>query len=349
MRVELKGVHSATKRLAGGRKVTYYYAWKGGPRVLSEPGTDAFVAEVLSHRTARPEPDSGTIAALIADFKASGEFNALSSDSKDEYRTYLDLIGQRFGDAPLGVFEKRQTRKRIKAWRDTMKDTPRKADYALQTMIRLLYYGVDQGDLTNNVAARIKRIYSADRSDIIWEADELARLCARQHKAFCAAVDIACMTGLRRADLVRITWSADKGSHLEWTTQKTGAPVLIPILPQLRAVLDSLPRTAVTILTNSKGRPWKPSGLDTAIQRARDKAGIKGKTLHDMRGTAVTFLCLGGLSDEEVGEIVGWDPKDVARIRRRYVNGERIMRATVERLANKNFKPAHKPHQRKGG
>ena len=32
MRVNLKGIASATKVLASGEKVTYYYAWRGGPR-----------------------------------------------------------------------------------------------------------------------------------------------------------------------------------------------------------------------------------------------------------------------------------------------------------------------------
>ena len=36
MRVHLKGVASATKRLADGRKVTYYYAWRGGPKLEGE-------------------------------------------------------------------------------------------------------------------------------------------------------------------------------------------------------------------------------------------------------------------------------------------------------------------------
>ena len=33
MRVNLKGINRITKRLADGSSVTYYYAWKGGPRL----------------------------------------------------------------------------------------------------------------------------------------------------------------------------------------------------------------------------------------------------------------------------------------------------------------------------
>ena len=43
MRVSLKGIASATKILASGEKVTYYYAWRGGPKILGAPGSPEFL------------------------------------------------------------------------------------------------------------------------------------------------------------------------------------------------------------------------------------------------------------------------------------------------------------------
>jgi hypothetical protein len=37
MRVRLKGVNRNSKVLADGRRVTYYYAWKGGPPLRGSP------------------------------------------------------------------------------------------------------------------------------------------------------------------------------------------------------------------------------------------------------------------------------------------------------------------------
>jgi hypothetical protein len=55
MRVVLKGIDSATKRLADGSTRTYYYAWRGGPRLEGEPGTPDFVASYRGcRRAARP-------------------------------------------------------------------------------------------------------------------------------------------------------------------------------------------------------------------------------------------------------------------------------------------------------
>jgi len=39
MRVRLRGINSYTAKLADGTTKTYWYAWKGGPRLLGEPGT----------------------------------------------------------------------------------------------------------------------------------------------------------------------------------------------------------------------------------------------------------------------------------------------------------------------
>jgi len=52
MRVDLSGIASATKKLASGEKVTYYYAWRGGPRLKGELGSPEFVSSYeQAHRT----------------------------------------------------------------------------------------------------------------------------------------------------------------------------------------------------------------------------------------------------------------------------------------------------------
>ena len=44
MRVHLKGINNHTAKLADGTTKTYWYAWKGGPRLRGEPGTPEFIA-----------------------------------------------------------------------------------------------------------------------------------------------------------------------------------------------------------------------------------------------------------------------------------------------------------------
>jgi hypothetical protein len=50
MRVNLKGVHRVRKKLATGLYATYYYAWRGGPRIEAKFGPPEFhPAYVAAH------------------------------------------------------------------------------------------------------------------------------------------------------------------------------------------------------------------------------------------------------------------------------------------------------------
>lgn len=54
--------------------------------------------------------------------------------------------------------------------------------------------------------------------------------------------------------------------------------------------------------------------------------------LHDLRGTFTTRCMIAGLTDQEIADIVGWNTKDVASIRIRYVDQARVVVAIAERL-----------------
>src|SRR4051812_47240827 len=89
MRVELKGIASATKRLASGRKIKYYYAWRGGPKLDGVPGTPEFVASYNAAVATRRVVPRTTLASLITLFKSSTEFTTDIAE-----RTKLDYLKQ---------------------------------------------------------------------------------------------------------------------------------------------------------------------------------------------------------------------------------------------------------------
>jgi integrase len=82
---------------------------------------------------------------------------------------------------------------------------------------------------------------------------------------------------------------------------------IVPLYSALRDTLDRIPKRATTILTNSKGRPWKANGFGIAFNRAKKKAGMADADLHfhDLRGTAATKFYLANLSKREIAEILG--------------------------------------------
>jgi hypothetical protein len=55
MRVLLKGIHAVTAK-----GVRYHYAWRGGPRLVGEPGSPEFIASYTAAHQNRREPDRST-------------------------------------------------------------------------------------------------------------------------------------------------------------------------------------------------------------------------------------------------------------------------------------------------
>ena len=75
--VDLKGVAKVT---AKGR--TYYYAWRGGPRLRGSPGSPEFITSYQeAHANARA-PDLARFHSLILLYKTSQEFRGLAVSTK---------------------------------------------------------------------------------------------------------------------------------------------------------------------------------------------------------------------------------------------------------------------------
>jgi hypothetical protein len=71
---------------------------------------------------------------------------------------------------------------------------------------------------------------------------------------------------------------------------------------------------SLLLLNSSRGRPWTEGGFRSSFFKLRDKVGLKGRTFHDLRGTAVTRLALAGCSMPEIGIFTGLAPDDVQQI-----------------------------------
>jgi len=76
--MRLKGIHTVKSKTGQ----TYYYAWRGGPRLRGQPGSADFTASYNEAVKLRETPSDGTLFSLIAGFKASTEFASLAPRTK---------------------------------------------------------------------------------------------------------------------------------------------------------------------------------------------------------------------------------------------------------------------------
>lgn len=326
----------------------YFYAWrgKGAPRLLCEPGTPAFIEEYAAALATRKQGDKTLLSGLVARYKASDDYLNLSDKTRESWLPWLDRIQIHFGELRLLQFDRSQMTPVIRKWRDGFKATPRSADMALQVFSRLLTFGQEEGRLSINVVTKIPRIYSVDRSGIIWTDDDLAELEKFAGKEVMWAARLAIFTGLRQGDLLRLSWSHVSEHAIEVRTRKTGTTALIPMHAELKTLLAAIPRRSPVILTNSDKRPWR-GGFGSSWNKAITKAGID-KHFHDLRGTAATKLYLADLTIREIAQIMGWSERQVEAIIDRYVKRDELLKDRIRRMdanakGTETAKPAAKP------
>ncbi len=319
VKVELRGI---AKTKAKGR--TYYYAWRGGPRLRGEPGSPEFHLSYNEAIESRRTPEPGRLRSLVVLYRASPDYAKLAESTRQQWSPWLDRISDYFGGLRIAQFDRpEKIRPAIRRWRSQWTDKPRTADYALQVLSRVLAHGVEEGSIAGNPCEGIKRLYSGDRSEIIWthtDIDILKKTCVPE---IAHAVDLASHTGLRLGDLLRLSWSHVSEDVITLVSGKSRGrrEAIIPLYDDLREVLARIPKRATTVLTNSKGRPWTPDGFGSSFNRAKIDAGVNDRDLHfhDLRGTAATRFYIAGLSIRVIAEILAWSEDQVERIIRRYV------------------------------
>lgn len=346
--IDLKGLHRVQSH---GR--TYYYAWRGGPRLPGEPGTPEFVEALHNAHQARKQGDKSRLEGLCAAYRASDEWRELSVKTRANWSPWLDRIQATFGELRIAQFDRPEIRPVIRKWRDKYRNTARAADMALQVFSRLLSYGVAEGKLQVNACAGIPRLYRNDRAAVIWTDEDLAALAKHASAPVMRAARLAVMTGLRQGDLLRLAWSHVKPNSIEIATGKSSKrkTTLIPMHDALRDLLDEIRAetakeararlaaaggrigpAAATVLTNSDGLPWR-TGFGSSWQKAIAKAGID-KHFHDLRGTAATQLYLADFSIREIAEVMTWSEDQVTNLVNMYVKRDELLRDRIRRLNN---------------
>ncbi|QSR15651.1 tyrosine-type recombinase/integrase [Novosphingobium sp. KA1] len=323
MRVRIKGLHKVNAKLASGKRVTYYYAWRGGPRLEGEPGSPEFMSNYNAAIARQRNRNEDLLISVLDRFEESSEFAALAERTRKDYRRQLIVIEREFADFPIAALEDRRTRGEFLAWRERLAvKSRRQADYAFAVLARTMSWAYNRGIVPLNPCERPGRLYKASRSENVWsDADEQAFYAAApQHLHL--ALTLALWTGQRQGDLLHLKWAAFDGKTIRLRQRKTKVSIAVPTGAPLRQALErtraryaaegkSLPDT---ILATERGTQWTESGFRASWRKACIKAGISGLTFHDLRGTAVTRLAIAGATVPEIAAITGHSLKEVGTI-----------------------------------
>ncbi|MDE2112765.1 MAG: tyrosine-type recombinase/integrase [Alphaproteobacteria bacterium] len=329
VKVDLKGLY--TVRMP---KRTYYYAWRGGPRILAPYGTPEFHAEFME--AARPTDigDKTRFKAWVTLYKSSPEWRELAETTRRVWEPWLDAVKEHFGELRMRQFDRPIIRQHIRRWRDKWRDRPRAADTAKQVLSRVLSFAAADGAIARNPCTNIPNLYHGDRSNIIWLPEDLDHLAKSASKEVMYAARLASLTGLRQGDLLGLSWTEVGANSIERKTGKSRGrkAALIPLYADLRALLSAIPKRSPIILTNHHGKPWK--GFGSSWAKAMKDAWPDGRDLnfHDLRGTAATNFFRADFSIREIAEIMAWSEDKVERLIDRYVKRDELLKDRVRRM-----------------
>ena len=315
---------------------------------------------IADAQIARSVPrDAGMLPSLIRAWRASPEWNALAKSTRDTCGSQLNAIEAKWPLTTISVWDDPRMVRKVVAWRDGRAKTPRAADLGVMVLRELLDFARLRAEVTINVARDIPTIYrGGNRAEIVWTQSDIERFEAmalrEKRPQLIDGIRLAALTGLRRQDLVTLTWAHIEEFALVKKALKSSRRkrrfATLPRIPALNALLDALRGRerkdgVETVLVTSFGRPWSADGFGGSFNRIRDLADIvhvdqetgerKKKHLHDVRGTFATHLIMAGLTDQEVAEAMAWSPEQVSTIRRVYVDQARVVVALGKRIGSK--------------
>ena len=119
-----------------------------------------------------------------------------------------------FGDLPIAALDDPRVRREFLDWREKVARTSgeREADNRLSAVSAMLTWAVERGHISANHLRGFKRLYHADRSEIIWLPEHVAAFMKVAPLEMQRALILALHTGQRQGDLLRLPWSAYDGS-----------------------------------------------------------------------------------------------------------------------------------------
>ncbi|MGZ9115511.1 MAG: tyrosine-type recombinase/integrase, partial [Methylocystis sp.] len=101
-------------------------------------------------------------------------------------------------------------------------------------------------------------------------------------------------------------WQHVSDGVISLRQSKTGALVTLPIVQELHAALDLLPRDRLTFIATAGGRPLGAASLGNEFREWLRKAGLpENLSLHGLRKAAARRLAEAGCSAHEIAAVTG--------------------------------------------
>ena len=312
-------------------------AWRGG-------GTDGDAVEIPA-APAGPYVESGTLDALIAEYKLSRFWRDLKPSTQRRYRQELKILSEWAGSERLEEITAGDIQTLYEA---LYEKTPRKARGAVAMASVVFEYARRSDKIAVNPAAKAGVKYQP-KVPLPWPREAVAHFVATAdmlgRHSIGTAVALNEWFGQRKADLLTLSRKIYRDGGFHFQQGKTGAQVVLPLdqVPHLVERLEveyarqterGLAATAI-LIDEATGRPYNSSTFDhvfAEIRAAAAEAMPKVAVPFDpakrepftalwfsrLRHTAVLRLAEAGCSTLEIATVTGHSPATVDKIMKHY-------------------------------
>jgi integrase len=269
---------------------------------------------------------SGSFDALCVAYYRSSDFVNLKASTQKNRRSIIERFRADHGTKPI----RELTRAHVKQLFDAKSATPAAANNFLKTLRSVLAYAVGVDLISNNPAIGIKK-NKAGKGNHPWTEAEISTFEARHRIGTRErlAHDLLLYTAQRCGDVVRMGWQHIDGDTIAVVQEKTGTKLVIPIHPNLKLSLMSVPRTNMTFVM-SRGSPFSSNNFGNWFKRACRSAGLPHCSAHGLRHSSPTRLANAGCSISEIAAITGHKALGLVAHYTRTADQRRLARQAIE-------------------
>lgn len=298
----------------------------------------AALADTATETQTPIEAQPGSFKALAALYFGSPGYRSLAPSSRMNYRRVLDGFLIEHGHRLV----KQMTREKVDIIIGKLADKPGAGIVMLKRLRGLLSYAVEIGWIDRNPASKAKSYKSNPFHT--WDEAEIAAYEARWPIGTRERLAFALLlyTGQRGSDVHRMTWGDITGDSIRVVQQKTRAKLILPLHPELAAVLGETGMDRPAILVTAYGQPYTVKGFGNMVSDAIRAAGLPLECkAHGLRKAAARRLAEAGATANEIGAVTGH--KTLAEIERytAAANQEKLARSAVDKQRVTTGNPPH--------
>lgn len=283
-------------------------------RIKGTPWTPDFMEQYeAAKRNAAPiQPKQeaaqpGTLKWLLEAYYQSAEFKGLEARTQRVRRGILDKVAEKAGHLPFARLEAKNIRK----WRDARAETPEAANGLVKALRQVFGWAVEAEEADRNPAKDVAYLKTGSQGHHSWSLEDVEQYEATHPIGTSARLALALLlyTGQRRSDIVLFGKEHLKNGWLKFTQQKNRnrKPITleIPLLPELRRIIDASPCGETTFLVTEFGKPFTANGFGNRMRKWCDDAGLLHCSAHGLRKAAAARLAEQGRSTREIMAVTG--------------------------------------------